>query len=49
MNTKIRNIGNSKGVIINTKDLYKAELDSGDQVNVKAEKDKIILTKIKEK
>lgn len=45
MNTRLRAIGNSKGVIINAKDLYKAGLNIGDTLSVKSDKGKIVLTK----
>lgn len=47
--TKLRRIGDSKGVIINSKVLYENNANLGDEFIVSADKKKIVLTKIKGK
>ena len=42
---KIRKVGNSSGVLLDSKILYKSELQIGDELEVKCSKNKIILTK----
>lgn len=42
---KIRQIGNGSGVLLDSKLLFKAELQVGDEVECKCSKNKIILTK----
>lgn len=41
----IRKVGNSCGVLLDTKILYKSELQIGDELEVKCSKNKIIFTK----
>lgn len=42
---KIRKIGDSAGVIIPNKDLYKAEIKVGDTVTIESKKDTIVIKK----
>lgn len=42
---KIRKVGNGLGVLLDSKQLYKADIQLGDQVECKCSKNKIVLTK----
>ena len=44
--TKLRQIGGSAGVILDAKVRYKAEIEIGDEFDISAQKEKIVLTKI---
>lgn len=46
--TKLRHIGDSKGVILNSKILYSIDAKVGDEFSVSANKNKIVLTKVGE-
>lgn len=43
--TRLRHIGTSKGVILNSKILYSIDAKVGDEFSVSANKNKIVLTK----
>lgn len=46
--TRLRYIGTSKGVILNSKILYSIDAKIGDEFSVSANKNKIVLTKVGE-
>lgn len=47
--TKLRKIGGSAGVILDAKVRYKAEIEIGDEFDISAQKEKIVLTKLNKK
>lgn len=47
--TKLRQVGNSACVILDAKVRYKAEIEIGDEFDVSAQKEKIVLTKLNKK